>query len=689
MSSSSVSVPESVKQRVEELRELIRKYNYAYYVLDNPLISDAQYDALFRELQSLEQQYPELITPDSPTQRVGGAPLKSFRTVRHAVPMLSLDNAFSDEEVIAFHQRIAESLAKETDDQAWQAIQVEYSAEPKMDGLAINLRYESGQLMLASTRGDGVEGEDVTQNVRTIQVIPLKLMGEGYPEVLEVRGEVFMPKKAFEALNEQQREKGEKPFANPRNAAAGSLRQLDPKVTAQRRLSFFMYGWGEVSESFAMPETYSAMIDLMAQWGVPKNPESKLVVNSEGMIEYYRALEQKRPDLPYEIDGIVYKVNNLALQEKLGYTSRAPRWAIARKFPAQEVWTKLLDIEVQVGRTGALTPVAVLEPVSVGGVTVSKATLHNQDEIDRKDIRIGDTVIVRRAGDVIPEVVGPVLDLRPTDAKKFHMPKKCPVCGSDVIKEPDKSIYRCSGGLYCPAQRKRALEHFVSRKAMDIQGLGDKLIDQLVEKGWVEHPDDFYHLTVEQLASLPRMGEKSATNIINAIEASKETTLPRFLFALGIPEVGEVTAKSLAKHFKTLDAIMQADEAQLEAVPDIGEVVAHNIVTFFKQPHNQEVIKGLLEAGVHWPEAESAEVVEDSPFKDKVVVLTGTLHQCTREEAKAWLEAHGAKVTNSVSKKTNFVIAGEKAGSKLDKALALGVPVIDEQQFLSMVQQKQ
>ncbi len=674
-------VPEEVKQRVKALRKDIQKYNYAYYVLDNPLISDTQYDQLFRELQQLEADYPQIITPDSPTQRVGGEALKSFRTVRHALPMLSLDNAFSDEEIHSFHQKILEALGRPQD--------VEYACEPKMDGLAISLRYEKGVLVLGSTRGDGIEGEDVTHNIRTIQVIPLKLMGEGWPEVVEVRGEVFMPKKAFEALNRQQLEKGEKPFANPRNAAAGSLRQLDPKITAQRKLSFFMYGWGEISPDWVIPERYTDVIEQFAQWGLPKNPESQTALNDSGMIAYYHRMEKKRPELPYEIDGIVYKVNDIALQQQLGYTSRAPRWTIARKFPAQEVWTKLLDIEVQVGRTGALTPVAILQPVEVGGVVVSRATLHNQDEIDRKDIRIGDTVIVRRAGDVIPEVVGPVLSQRPANAKKFSMPKKCPVCGSDVIKEPDKSIYRCSGGLFCPAQRKRALEHFVSRKAMDIQGLGDKLIDQLVEKGWVKHPDDFYHLTVEQLAYLPRMGEKSAQNIIHAIEASKETTLPRFLYALGIPEVGEVTAKSLAYHFKSLEAIMQANEEALEEVPDIGEVVAHNIVTFFKQPHNLEVIQGLLEAGVHWPPIEDTQQTEvDSPFKGKVVVLTGTLHQCTREEAKVWLEAVGAKITNSVSKKTDFVIAGEKAGSKLTKAEQLGIPVLTEAEWLEMMPQE-
>jgi len=673
----TAKIPEKARQRAEQLREQLRQYNYAYYVLDRPLVSDAQYDQLFHELQALESRYPTLITSDSPTQRVGAEPLKSFGTVHHAVPMLSLDNVFSDEALIAFHQRLLERLP--------DVEQIVYACEPKMDGLAVNLRYEQGRLVLASTRGDGVSGEDVTLNIRTIQMIPLKLLGHDWPEVLEVRGEVFMPKQAFEALNQQQLAKGEKPFANPRNAAAGSLRQLDPKITAQRKLSFFAYGWGEVSLEAGFPHFYSQVIEQFAHWGLPVNPESQTVINDQGMLDYYHQLAQKRNSLPYEIDGIVYKVDDLKLQERLGFTSRAPRWAVARKFPAQEVWTRLLKIEVQVGRTGALTPVAILEPVEVGGVTVSRATLHNQDEIDRKDIRIGDKVIVRRAGDVIPEVVGAILEQRPQTAQKFRMPKHCPICHSEVIKEPDKAIYRCTGGLFCPAQRKRALAHFVARKAMDIQGLGNKLIEQLVDKGWVKHPDDLYYLTLAQLASLPRMAEKSAQNVISAIEASKSTTLPRFLYALGIPEVGEVTAKNLAYHFQTLEKLMQADATALEAVPDIGEVVAYHIVTFFKQVHNQEVIQGLQKAGVHWPEIEKPQMDAVSPFKGKVVVLTGTLYQCTREEAKAQLEALGAKVTSSVSKKTDYVIAGEKAGSKLNKAQALGVKVLTEEAWLAML----
>ena len=670
---------EEAARRIEELRQLIRRYDYAYYVLAEPEVSDAEYDALFRELQALEAQFPDLITPDSPTQRVGGEPAEGFNKIRHTVPMLSLDNAFSDEELAEFERRILEHAPDIPQP-------VEYSAEPKMDGLAISLRYEQGQLVQAATRGDGEEGEDVTRNAMTVRAIPLKLMHDAPPAVVEIRGEVFMTKPAFEALNKRQLEKGEKPFANPRNAAAGSLRQLDPRITAERQLSFYAYGWGEVSEG-VLAETYTDTMARFRQWGVPVNPLMEKVLGVAGMVDYFQRMSERRPALDYDIDGVVYKVNNIAWQEQLGYTARAPRWAIARKFPAQEAWTKLLDVIVQVGRTGALTPVARLAPVQVGGVTVSSATLHNFEEVKRKDIRIGDTVIVRRAGDVIPEVVGPVLSKRPADAREIVPPEKCPVCGSDVIQEPGKAVLRCSGGLYCPAQRQRALEHFVSRKAMDIRGMGPKLIAKLLEKGWVQHPDDFYRLTVEQLASLEGMGEKSARNIIEAIEASKNTTLPRFLYALGIPEVGEVTAEQLALHFGSLEAIMEADEAALEAVEDVGPVVAHNIVTFFQQPLNQKVIKGLLEAGIHWPDIQSntEPSAKASPFAGKTVVLTGTLQSMTRDEAKAKLKALGAHVTNSVSRKTDFVIAGEKAGSKLTKAEQLGVTVLNEQQFLEML----
>ena len=666
---------EEAARRIEALRKRIRHYDYAYYVLDNPEISDAEYDQLFNELKALEARFPDLITPDSPTQRVGGQPLDAFAKVRHRVPMLSLDNAFSDEELAAFEQRILERTPDIPQP-------VEYSAEPKMDGLAINLRYEKGVLVSASTRGDGEVGEDVTQNAMTVRAIPLRLMTDTPYDVVEVRGEVFMTKQAFEALNKRQLEKGEKAFANPRNAAAGSLRQLDPKVTAERQLSFYAYGWGEVSDGVVL-ETYTETMARFRRWGVPVNPLLEVVHGLEGMVHYFQRLTALRPELDYDIDGVVYKVNLITYQERLGFTARAPRWAIARKFPPQEAWTKLLDIVVQVGRTGVLTPVAKLQPVRVGGVTVSSATLHNMDEIERKDIRIGDYVIVRRAGDVIPEIVGPVLSKRdPQQVRTFVMPAKCPVCGSDVIKEPDKSIYRCSGGLACPAQRQRTLEHFASRKAMDIRGMGPKVIAKLMEKGWVQHPDDFYHLTFEQLIQLEGFKEKSARNLLDAIEASKQTTLPRFLFALGIPEVGEVTAEALAEHFGDFDAIRNATPEQLMEVEGIGEIVAHNIQTFFQQPINKKVIDGLLAAGIRWPKPAKPIEMTDSPFAGKTVVLTGTLHSMTREEAKARLQALGAHVTNSVSRKTDFVIAGENPGSKYTKAQQLGVTILDEQAFL-------
>lgn len=667
----------SVEQKILALREEIARHNYAYYVLDDPQISDPQYDALYFELVELEKTHPELITPDSPTRRVGDQPLSGFKSVTHAVPMFSLENAFSQEDLASFQKRILERLPKLN--------QVEYAAEPKMDGLAINLRYEHGLLTQAATRGDGTVGEDVTHNVRTIQSVPLKLMGQDWPAVLEVRGEVFMSKQAFNRLNQQQIEKGEKAFANPRNAAAGTLRQLDPKITASRHLSFYVYGWGEASAEWQRPSQYAEVIHQLRVWGLPTNPDAKVVSGIEGMEHYYNALLEKRPELPYEIDGIVYKLNAIDHYEELGFTSKFPRWAIARKFPAEEVWTELLGIDIQVGRTGALTPVARLKPVAVGGVVVSNATLHNQDEIVRKDVRIGDTVIVRRAGDVIPEVVGPVLSKRPAETRLFSMPPSCPECGSEVIKEHDKAVYRCSGGLFCPAQRKRALQHFVSRKAFDIQGLGDKLIEQLTEKGWVKHPDDLFRLTEEQLSGLERMAEKSAKNVIDSINKAKQTTLPRFIYALGIPEVGEVTAKHLAQHFQSLEALLAADESQLLEVPDVGEVVAEQIQTFFKQPHNREVIQGLLDEKVHWPQPEANAPVADSPFNGKVVVLTGTLQQMGRSEAKQKLEALGAKVTGSVSAKTDFVIAGESAGSKLTKAESLGVAVLNEAQWLEMM----
>ncbi|BCN93393.1 DNA ligase [Thiomicrorhabdus immobilis] len=662
---------------LNELKQRIAELNYAYYVLDNPLISDAQYDELYRQLVEIEKHHPEWITPDSPTQRVGDKPLSHFESVTHAVPMFSLDNAFSQEDLMDFQRRVKERLNAQGE--------IEFSAEPKMDGLAINIRYEKGQLIQATTRGDGLVGEDVTHNIRTIHSVPLHLLGDGWPEILEVRGEVFMSKKVFNQLNSEYITRGEKPFANPRNAAAGTLRQLDPKIAAQRKLSLYLYGWGQISDDWQLPDTYDAAIACFKTWGLPTNPDAQVVKGAQGMSEYYEMLIEKRASMPYEIDGIVYKVNALNTHQRLGFTAKAPRWAIARKFPAEEVWTRLLDIEIQVGRTGALTPVARLEPVAVGGVVVSNATLHNQDEIERKDVRIGDMVIVRRAGDVIPEVVGPVLAQRPADVRQFVMPHFCPECGSEVVKETDKAVYRCTGGLYCPAQRKRALQHFVSRKAMDIVGLGDKLIEQLGALEIVKHPDDLYRLEVETLAAMERMASKSAQKVIDAIESSKQTTLARFVFALGIPEVGEVTAKNLAHHFLSLDAIQQADKEQLLEVADVGEIVAEHIVTFFQQPHNQEVIKGLLEAGIHWPTPEQKAVVEDSVFANKVVVLTGSLQQLSRTDAKQKLEAMGAKVTGSVSAKTDYVIAGEKAGSKLTKAEQLGISVLTEAEWIEMM----
>lgn len=658
----------------------LNQHSYQYYVLDDPQISDAQYDELYQQLLQQEKLHPDWLVPESPSQRVGDEPLDEFQSVTHARPMYSLDNAFNLEDLQDFLKRITEKIGETT---------LRFSAEPKIDGLAINIRYQQGVLVQATTRGDGLVGEDVTHNIKTIQSIPLKLQGEGWPDILEVRGEVFMSKAAFEALNQKQQAQGEKIFANPRNAAAGSLRQLDSRITAERHLSFYLYGWGDISADWQMPDHYTETLQCFAKWGLPINPNAETVSGLEGIEAYYERLSQKRPTLPYEIDGIVYKLDDISQQQLLGFTAKAPRWAIARKFPAEEVWTNLLEIEVQVGRTGAITPVARLEPVFVGGVTVSNATLHNMDEIIRKDVRVGDTVIVRRAGDVIPEVVGPVLSKRSTDLPLFQMPTQCPECGSDVVKEMNMAVYRCTGGLYCPAQRKRALQHFVSRKAMDIQGLGDKLIEQLADLEWVKHPDDFYGLTIEQLAGLDRMAEKSAKNVVDAIDDSKQTTLQRFIYSLGIPEVGEVTAKNLAQHFLTLENIQEASLEKLIEVNDVGEIVAENVINFFKQPHNQEVIAGLRAAGIDWPMPEQQSVAEDSDFAGKTVVLTGTLKSMGRTDAKKWLESLGAKVTGSVSAKTDFVVAGEGAGSKKTKAESLGVTVLDEAEWLAQMPEKE
>ena len=661
-----MSVSSEIHQRVEILRKEINSHNYRYYVLDDPEITDAEFDRLLRELESLEKEYPELVTPDSPTQRVGAEPLKEFAEVQHEVPMLSLANAFSDSEVDDFDRRGRERLA---------VSDLEYSVEPKLDGLAISLLYKDGVLVRAATRGDGTNGEDVTLNVRTIDTIPLRLLGDDYPPELEVRGEVIITKAGFDALNQQQRKNNAKLFANPRNAAAGSLRQLDPRITATRPLSFYCYGVGKV-DSDSLPQRHSEIMRQLKSWGFPVNPQSRVVNGVKGCLAYYREMQDKRDSLPYDIDGIVYKIDSLENQQKLGFVARAPRWALAHKFPAQEEMTILLDIDVQVGRTGALTPVARLEPVHVGGVIVSNATLHNQDEIERLDARIGDTVIVRRAGDVIPQVVGVVISRRQGRPRRYKLPDACPVCNSPTVRLPGEAVTYCTGGLYCAAQRKQAIKHFVSRRAMDIDGLGDKLADQLVDEKLVNDLADLYQLTVEQLAGLERMAEKSASNLIKAIDKSRTTTLARFLYALGIHDVGETTAQTLANNFGTLDAIEQADEATLMAVPDVGPVVAKSITEFFKQTHNQDVISKLTEV-IAWPEVEIKSAAE-LPLQGKTFVITGTLSNMTRDEAKAELQALGGKVSGSVSKKTDYIVVGEDPGSKADKAEKLGVEILNE-----------
>lgn len=677
------TIPESQRRRAEALREQINHHNYLYYVLDNPEIPDAEYDKLFRELQALEAEYPQLVTPDSPTQRVGAEPLKAFGEVRHEVPMLSLNNAFSDEEVLEFGRRCAERLEIPVEE-------IEFVAEPKLDGLAISLLYQDALLIRGATRGDGYVGEDVTQNVRTIKSIPLRLRGtpgKDLPRLLEVRGEVYMPKAGFEALNARQRQADEKPFANPRNAAAGSLRQLDPRVTADRPLAMYAYGVGLV-EGGSLPDRHSAILEHLRDWGMPVSPAVRSgVVGVEACLAYHRSMLEQRAELPYEIDGVVFKVDRLEQQERLGYVARAPRWAIAHKFPAQEAMTRLLDIDVQVGRTGAITPVARLEPVEVGGVTVSSATLHNEDEIRRLDLHIGDTVIVYRAGDVIPKVASVVRSRRPKGAQPFVMPKQCPVCGSDIVRLEGHAIARCTGGLFCPAQRKASLKHFASRRAMDIKGLGDKLVEQLVDGDLVHDPADLYGLTLEQLAGLERMGEKSAQNLLDELQHSKSTTLPRFLFALGIFAVGEATALALAESFGELEPLMQADMETLQAVPDVGPVVAKSIHVFFRQAHNREVIERLIAAGIHWP-AVQRRPAKAQPLAGKTFVLTGTLHGLTRNEAKQRLQALGAKVAGSVSKKTDYVVAGEEPGSKLDKARALDIAVVDEAGLMKLLEEE-
>ncbi len=665
--------PDTIK-RVDELRSTLEEHNYRYYVLDDPGIPDAEYDRLFRELQELEAEYPDLATDDSPTRRVGSSAETSFAEVVHRLPMLSLDNAFSEDELRDFDRRVKERLGSEDD--------VEYVCEPKLDGLAVSLHYENGSLTRAATRGDGYAGEDITENIRTIPSVPLRLRGSDVPDLVEVRGEVYMPRAGFEALNKRLMDQGEKTFVNPRNAAAGSLRQKKSTVTARRPLEMCAYSVAVTDESL-LPDTQWENLQQVQRWGFRINPEMRKAVGADECLEAYEELMQKRDALPYEIDGIVFKVNRLDYQKTLGFVSRAPRWAIAHKFPAQEELTIIEDVEFQVGRTGAVTPVARLKPVFVGGVTVSNATLHNMDEIRRLDVHIGDTVFIRRAGDVIPKVVKVVVEQRPANAQPVELPEKCPVCGSDVIQIEGEAVARCSGGLFCPAQRKEAIRHYASRKALDIEGLGDKWIDILVDQGLVETVADLYSLTTKDLIRLERMGEKSASNLVEAIDRSRHPVLWRFLYALGIREVGEATAKSLASHFGTLEAVAEADEESLMAVQDVGPIVAGHIRSFFEQPHNRETLEALREAGVQWQEEVIAAGAK--PLQGQTWVLTGTLSKLTRDEAREKLELLGARVAGSVSGNTACVVAGEAAGSKLTKAQQLGVRILDEPAFLELL----
>ncbi|RUR53022.1 NAD-dependent DNA ligase LigA [Vreelandella populi] len=664
-------------EEVAQLRAELDEANYRYYVLDEPTLSDADYDRRLQRLKQLEAETPSLVSPDSPTQRVGAAPADGFPSVAHAIPMLSLDNAFSREDITAFAERVAERLECAADE-------VEFTCEPKLDGAAVSLVYEQGVLISGATRGDGRTGEGITSNLRTLRSVPLKLMGKDIPELLEVRGEVIMRHKGFEALNERAREEGSKVFANPRNAAAGSLRQLDPKVTATRPLEFHAYQAARL-EPDMNDTTHSELMARLIKLGFRSSAELKVLTGPQAVAEYCEQLGEKRDQLGYDIDGVVIKVNALRYQRELGFVARAPRWATAFKYPAQEEVTTLNDVEFQVGRTGAITPVARLEPVSVAGVTVSNATLHNADEIIRLGVMIGDTIAIRRAGDVIPQVVRVDKEKRPADARTIVFPEHCPVCGSDIERLEGEAVARCSGGLFCPAQRKEALKHFASRKALDVDGLGVKLIDQLVELDWVKTPADLFGLSVAQLQELPRMGEKSSVNLVNALENAKHTTLARFIYALGIREVGEATAANLARHFGTLQALQAAEQSALEAVNDVGPIVAAHVHTFFQQPHNQDTIADLIKAGVTWEEAEVTQ--GPTPLEGQTWVLTGAMESMTRDEGKARLQALGAKVAGSVSKKTTALVAGEAAGSKLTKAEQLGVEVVDEATFIERLTQ--
>lgn len=668
---------EKTKERMRALEKDLERWNYEYYVLDAPSVPDSEYDKAFRELSDLEKKYPQLKSAASPTERVGGAARSDLAKVKHAVPMLSIhtETDFEAEGARAFDDRVRKGLGLSESDP-----EVEYDVELKFDGLAMNLRYEKGVLVSAATRGDGLVGEDVTANVKTIRTVPLQLPA-GVPDVLEVRGEVIMHKADFERLNDEQKMEGHKPFVNPRNAAAGCLRQLDPKVTAKRKLSFYAYGLGEVSAPLAL--THSGTLDCLQKWGFPVASQRRVVKGWKALAEFHDWVKSIRQTLPFEIDGVVYKVNSLAEQNELGFISREPRWACAHKYPPEEALTVVEDIDVQVGRTGKLTPVARLKPVFVGGVTVSNATLHNEDFIAELGLKIGDTVVVRRAGDVIPEVVRVLTERRTGAEKDFVMPDHCPVCGSETFRDEEEKDTRCTGGLFCPAQRRESLVHFASRLALNIDGLGEKVIDQLLEAGLIQTPADLYRITEEKLLTLERFGKKSAANLVEAIEKSKETTLARFIYALGIRHVGESTARDLAQHFRSLEALMSADADALLKVNDVGEVIAQSIIHFFEEPHNRHVIENLLDLGVHWPTPEASAV--NDLVSGKTFVLTGTLPSMGREEAKALLLAQGAKVASSVSKKTDYVVAGAEAGSKLEKAQALGVAVIDEAKMLEML----
>lgn len=672
----NLDLESDLTSRIETLRTKLRQYEYEYHVLDSPSVPDAEYDRLMNELKNIEWQHPEHITSDSPTQRVGAKPLAGFAQITHEIPMLSLDNAFSDEELDGFLRRMENYITENPTSLA-------FCCEPKLDGLAVSILYENGILTQAATRGDGTTGEDITANIRTIRNIPLKLNLQNPPSRLEVRGEVFMPQTGFEKLNEKALAKGEKTFANPRNAAAGSLRQLDPRITSQRPLVLNAYGIGIYESDNELPNTHYERLQWLKSIGIPINPEIRLATGKNELLKFYTDIQDKRPTLGYDIDGTVLKVNDVALQEQLGFISRSPRWAVAYKFPAQEEMTILNDVEFQVGRTGAITPVAKLKPVFVAGVTVSNATLHNGDEIERLGIVIGDTVIIRRAGDVIPQIIGVVTERRPENAKKIQFPTACPVCDSAIVRVEGEAVARCTGGLFCGAQRKEALKHFVSRKAMDIDGVGEKLIEQLMDRELIHTPADLFKLDHTTLMRLERMGEKSAKNALNSIEKAKSTTLPRFLFSLGIRDVGEATALNLANHFGTLDAIRQATFEQLKEVQDVGEVVANRIVSFWNEQHNVEVVEDLIAQGLHWQNVVKVDIA-DNPLKDKNVVLTGTLTQLTRDEAKALLQNLGCKVSGSVSSKTDYLIAGEKAGSKLTKAQELGISILSEQEFIKL-----